>query len=408
MPVIFLTAFPEEHIRARVIGAGAYGFLSKPFDEDTLIGCLTRALNGDVPGAGPRVIRTPIPWYRLPCIDPASLPTAADYPRYNSSPAPLGQSLPHEQDGRLRRRKADPGRRREAGNGHGCSRSTRPSALSAAVFAATAAAAIAGATVRGESRDNPLDAMCAAADWPMIPQECLVGSDGAVRIIDGDLKAAEAEADAEEDESQVPFRSGLLRLALIRVKEKNNVHLAAHHNHRHRHRRDRRHRERLDLSRCAPLLAAKTDRLALVDAQDGLCHRRDPGPTARRNSAAFRSARPTERMRPGARRCSTEAARSWRKPGSSPRPWSSTCFPAIPPAHTRCPPRVSFPSPRFKPLRCCRPNPYGVGSGRASRSRPTTEEQRSAVAQARDGSCCTAQRLPSGSAKKMNRPHGKS
>jgi FixJ family two-component response regulator len=49
MPVIFLTAFPEESIRDRVLDAGAYGFLSKPFEEDTLIGCLTRALNGDAP-----------------------------------------------------------------------------------------------------------------------------------------------------------------------------------------------------------------------------------------------------------------------------------------------------------------------------------------------------------------------
>jgi FixJ family two-component response regulator len=44
MPVIFVTAFPEERIRARALKAGAYGFLSKPFDEDILIGCLDRAL----------------------------------------------------------------------------------------------------------------------------------------------------------------------------------------------------------------------------------------------------------------------------------------------------------------------------------------------------------------------------
>lgn len=47
MPVIFLTAFPEERIEARALGAGAFGFLSKPFDEENLIGCLTRALNRD-------------------------------------------------------------------------------------------------------------------------------------------------------------------------------------------------------------------------------------------------------------------------------------------------------------------------------------------------------------------------
>ncbi len=47
MPVIFLTAFPEDRIRDRALGAGAFGFLSKPFDEEHLIGCLTRALNRD-------------------------------------------------------------------------------------------------------------------------------------------------------------------------------------------------------------------------------------------------------------------------------------------------------------------------------------------------------------------------
>ena len=47
MPVIFLTAFPEERIQARVLRAGAFGFLSKPFDEENLIGCLTRALDRD-------------------------------------------------------------------------------------------------------------------------------------------------------------------------------------------------------------------------------------------------------------------------------------------------------------------------------------------------------------------------
>ena len=47
MPVIFLTAFPEDRVRDRALGAGAYGFLSKPFDEENLIGCLTRALGRD-------------------------------------------------------------------------------------------------------------------------------------------------------------------------------------------------------------------------------------------------------------------------------------------------------------------------------------------------------------------------
>jgi FixJ family two-component response regulator len=45
MPVIFITAFPEEKIRTRALEAGAYGFLKKPFDDQSLIGCLDRALN---------------------------------------------------------------------------------------------------------------------------------------------------------------------------------------------------------------------------------------------------------------------------------------------------------------------------------------------------------------------------
>ena len=48
--MIFVTAFPEERIRARALKAGAYGFLSKPFDEDILIGCLDRALGREAGG----------------------------------------------------------------------------------------------------------------------------------------------------------------------------------------------------------------------------------------------------------------------------------------------------------------------------------------------------------------------
>ena len=51
IPVIFVTAFPEDKIRARVLEAGAFGFLSKPLNEDCLIECLDRALKGD--GTGP-------------------------------------------------------------------------------------------------------------------------------------------------------------------------------------------------------------------------------------------------------------------------------------------------------------------------------------------------------------------
>lgn len=44
MPIIFMTAFPEERVRKCVLDAGAIGFLSKPFDEECLIHCLDRAL----------------------------------------------------------------------------------------------------------------------------------------------------------------------------------------------------------------------------------------------------------------------------------------------------------------------------------------------------------------------------
>ena len=43
-PMIFITAFPEEKVRRRVLEAGAIGFLSKPFDEEHLIERLQTAL----------------------------------------------------------------------------------------------------------------------------------------------------------------------------------------------------------------------------------------------------------------------------------------------------------------------------------------------------------------------------
>ena len=43
-PMIFMTAFPEDGIRDRVLEAGAFGFLTKPFPQQCLLDCLTRAL----------------------------------------------------------------------------------------------------------------------------------------------------------------------------------------------------------------------------------------------------------------------------------------------------------------------------------------------------------------------------
>ena len=52
MPTIFVTAFPDEKIRARVLTAGAIGYLSKPFTEESLITCLDTALSdGSAEGA---------------------------------------------------------------------------------------------------------------------------------------------------------------------------------------------------------------------------------------------------------------------------------------------------------------------------------------------------------------------
>jgi FixJ family two-component response regulator len=44
-PVILITAYPNEKHRSRAIGAGAIGFLSKPFEEQCLVDCLSVAMN---------------------------------------------------------------------------------------------------------------------------------------------------------------------------------------------------------------------------------------------------------------------------------------------------------------------------------------------------------------------------
>jgi FixJ family two-component response regulator len=44
MPIIFISAFPQERIRRQVLQAGAIGFLSKPFAEECLIEHLETAL----------------------------------------------------------------------------------------------------------------------------------------------------------------------------------------------------------------------------------------------------------------------------------------------------------------------------------------------------------------------------
>jgi FixJ family two-component response regulator len=44
LPVIFLTAFPDEQSEKRALEAGALGFLTKPFDAKTLIGLVDSAV----------------------------------------------------------------------------------------------------------------------------------------------------------------------------------------------------------------------------------------------------------------------------------------------------------------------------------------------------------------------------
>ncbi|MFT3730284.1 MAG: response regulator [Hyphomicrobium sp.] len=44
LPMIFITAYPEERTRQRVDAAGAVGFLSKPFDGGAMVRCIDKAL----------------------------------------------------------------------------------------------------------------------------------------------------------------------------------------------------------------------------------------------------------------------------------------------------------------------------------------------------------------------------
>jgi FixJ family two-component response regulator len=51
IPVILITAYPNEKHRCRALEAGAIGFLSKPFAEQSLIDCLNVALKRSAPVA---------------------------------------------------------------------------------------------------------------------------------------------------------------------------------------------------------------------------------------------------------------------------------------------------------------------------------------------------------------------
>ncbi|WP_425475963.1 response regulator transcription factor [Mesorhizobium yinganensis] len=49
VPMIFITAFPEERLRKRAEAAGAFGFLSKPFEAASLMSCVDKALAQNSP-----------------------------------------------------------------------------------------------------------------------------------------------------------------------------------------------------------------------------------------------------------------------------------------------------------------------------------------------------------------------
>ena len=44
IPVILITAFPQDHLRRQAEAEGAYGFFAKPFDGRLMIDCIERAL----------------------------------------------------------------------------------------------------------------------------------------------------------------------------------------------------------------------------------------------------------------------------------------------------------------------------------------------------------------------------
>jgi FixJ family two-component response regulator len=46
LPIIFITAFPEERVRQQALAAGAACLLAKPYDGDVLVECIEMALAG--------------------------------------------------------------------------------------------------------------------------------------------------------------------------------------------------------------------------------------------------------------------------------------------------------------------------------------------------------------------------
>jgi FixJ family two-component response regulator len=45
IPTVLITAHPDDGARARALEAGIIGYLTKPFDDDDLLGCIRSALD---------------------------------------------------------------------------------------------------------------------------------------------------------------------------------------------------------------------------------------------------------------------------------------------------------------------------------------------------------------------------
>jgi FixJ family two-component response regulator len=44
IPTVLITAYPDDKVRARSLKAGVIGYLTKPFSDDELLGCIHSAL----------------------------------------------------------------------------------------------------------------------------------------------------------------------------------------------------------------------------------------------------------------------------------------------------------------------------------------------------------------------------
>ena len=51
LPLIFMTAFPDEAVQARALAAGARAFLHKPFEAQTMLDLLANAVRPSEAGS---------------------------------------------------------------------------------------------------------------------------------------------------------------------------------------------------------------------------------------------------------------------------------------------------------------------------------------------------------------------